>query len=73
MLLAFITLAAEEAEPSKTAFYVGGGLLVAWALILAGIGMSRPAFPGNRGAMRGVIAISVGLVAIAMATAIITG
>jgi hypothetical protein len=73
MLLAFITAAAEESEPSKTAFYIGGGLLVAWALILAGIGMSRPAFPGSLGEKRGVIAISVALVVVAMATAVLTG
>jgi hypothetical protein len=70
---ALLVLAAEEAEPSKTAFYLGGGLLAVWAVVLALIGLSRPGFPGSAGAARGVYGISALLVVLAMATAIGTG
>ncbi len=70
---ALLVLAAEEAEPSKTAFYLGGGLLAVWAVVLSVIGLSRPSFPGSAGAARGVYGVSALLVVIAAATAIITG
>jgi hypothetical protein len=70
-LLTFATEAGEE-ETSKTLFYVLGGLAAAWAIVLFGAGMRAPTFPGSDGAMRGVIAISVLLVAAAMASAVIT-
>lgn len=72
-LPALLVLAADEAEPSKVAFYVGGGLLAAWAVLLAALGLSRPDFPATEGAARGIYGISAVLVAAAMATAIITG
>jgi hypothetical protein len=72
VLHAFLVIAADKAEHSKTAFYLCGGLLAAWAVVLAAIGLSRPAFPGGEGAARGVMAISVVLVIAAMATAVLT-
>jgi hypothetical protein len=71
MIHALTMLAAAE-EPSKTAFYICGGLLVVWAVLLAAIGMSRPTFPENAGAQRGVQLLTVVLVVAAMATAVIT-
>jgi len=59
-------------EPSKTAFYIAGGVLAAWAVVLAAIGLSRPDFPNNAGGQRGVIAISFALVVIAIGAAILT-
>ncbi len=70
---ALLVLAAEEAEPSKTAFYIGGGVLAVWAVVLSVIGLSRPNFPGSKGAARGIYAISTLLVAFAAATSILTG
>lgn len=70
---ALLVLAAEEAESSKTAFYVGGGVLAVWAVVLALIGLSRPSFPATEGAARGVYGITAVLVLVAMATSIITG
>jgi hypothetical protein len=32
-------------EPSKVPLYIIGGLLVVWALSLAALGLTRPAFP----------------------------
>ncbi|WP_354700280.1 hypothetical protein DSM112329_00548 [Paraconexibacter sp. AEG42_29] len=75
MLSAFIALAAETAEhhePDKTAFYVGGGLLAAWAVVLGGLGMVSPEFPKTDGAARGVVGIGVILTIVAMATVLLT-
>lgn len=72
-LLALIVAAAEEeVEPSKTAFYIAGGLLALWAVVLSAIGLSRPEFPGEAGAARGVMALSAVLVVGAMVTAVVT-
>jgi plastocyanin len=61
------------AEKSKVPFYIAGGALVAWALIVSlGLGMRRPDFPGGTGGERVVIAISVVLVIAAASTAVIT-
>lgn len=67
-----ITLIAAAGEPSKVPFYIAGALLVVWAVGLAGIGLTRAAFPyGERGA-RGVMAVSVVLAALAIAMAVVT-
>jgi plastocyanin len=61
------------AEKSKTAFYIAGGILVLWALIVSlGIGLRRPDFPTNLMGERTVIAISVVLVLAAVTTAVAT-
>jgi|1185.fasta_scaffold131177_2 hypothetical protein len=71
--LTALVLAAEGGdEKSKTAFYICGGLLVVWAVVLAGIGMTNATFPATLSARRGVMAISGLLMAGAMATAVIT-
>jgi hypothetical protein len=67
-----VLAAAEEGEKSKAAFYVCGGLLAAWAVVLSLIGMSQADFPRNASAQRGVQLLSVVLVIAAMATAVIT-
>ena len=72
MVHALLVLAAEEAEPSKTAFYVAGGALAAWAVVLGAIGLRSADFPGSESASRGVIAVTSVLVIAAMATAVIT-
>jgi hypothetical protein len=72
MLLALLQAAAEEAEPSKVPFFVAGGLFAAWAIVLFAVGMRTPNFPGSQAAERGLIAVSVVLMAAAMATAVIT-
>jgi hypothetical protein len=71
-LIALVLAAEEEAEPSKTAFYVFGGLLAVWAVVLSGIGMSSATFPATATAKRGVIGLTAVLMAAAMATAVIT-
>jgi plastocyanin len=61
------------AEKSKLPFYLAGGLLVAWALIVSlALGMRRPDFPGNLAGVRAVIAITAVLVIAAVGTAVLT-
>jgi hypothetical protein len=75
VLTALITFAAEEgAEPSKTLFYICGGVLVVWALVVSALGIrAHETFPPSKSAARGVMAISLVLIALAMASAVITG
>jgi hypothetical protein len=61
------------AETSKVPFYILGAVLVIWAVVLAGLGLNRPQFPGGRGGERGVIAITFVLVVLAIGAAIATG
>ena len=72
MVHALLVLAAEEAEPSKTAFYVAGGALAVWAVVLGSIGLRSAEFPSSEGAARGVMAISAVLVVAAMTAAVLT-
>jgi hypothetical protein len=69
-----LILAAEAGgeETSKTAFYICGGLLAVWAVVLSAFGMTRETFPATVGARRGVIGLTALFVAAAMATAVIT-
>jgi uncharacterized cupredoxin-like copper-binding protein len=61
------------AEKSKVPFYVAGGLLVAWALLLSlVIGARRSDFPADIGQQRGVIAITAILVIAAVSMAVAT-
>ena len=59
-------------EPSKVPFYIAGGVLAVYAVLLAAIGLARPAFPGNARGARVVMGVSFVLVAIAIAMAVIT-
>ena len=74
MLATLIAFAAEEgAEPSKTLFYLFGGLLAVWAVVVSAIGIrGHETFPPTPGAARGVMAISVVLILAAMGSAVIT-
>jgi hypothetical protein len=70
--IATLVLAVDEHEPDKLPFYLGGGALAAWAVILGFIGLRGDDFPGNAVAARGVMGISAVLVTIAIVTALIT-
>jgi hypothetical protein len=59
-------------EPSKVPFFIIGGALAVYAVILATIGIQRPDFPSNMGGQRGVIALTAVIVVAAVATAILT-
>lgn len=61
------------AEKSKVPFYIAGGLLVVWALVVSlGLGLRDPKFPGNLQGQRTVSAITILLVVAAVATAVLT-
>jgi hypothetical protein len=74
VLQAIVMFAAEEAhEKSHTAFYVAGGLLTLWAVVVSFVGIRGHAnWPSSEGAARGIMGISAVLVVLAMATAVIT-
>jgi hypothetical protein len=75
MLHAFLIFAAEKAEEhsSHTLFYICGGALALWAVLVSFIGMrGHENWPPTEGAARGVMGISALLVVLAMATAVIT-
>jgi hypothetical protein len=69
-LLAAAEHAAEEHHKSELPFFLAGGLLVAFAIIISVVGFKKPEFPANEQAARGVMAVSVALVAGALASAI---
>jgi hypothetical protein len=72
LALHLLAVTSAESEPSKTPFYIAGGLLVALALGLSAIGVRSETFPRSRGAQLGVLAAAVVLVAAAMLTAVVT-
>jgi hypothetical protein len=73
-VLELLATAAEGGEEtSKTAFYVAGIALTLFALVIAAIGIrGHEHFPRSRGAARAVMGLAVLLVAITMASAVLT-
>ena len=57
-------------EPSKIPWYIGGGVLVVWAVVLAFVGLRNPTFPGGVAGQRGVVGVSLVLAVVAMGTAV---
>jgi len=75
VLSTLLTLAAVEAgsEPSKTPFYVIGGILAGWAVLVSAIGIMRhETFPQSAGGKAGVMAITAVLVAATMLSSVLT-
>lgn len=61
------------AEKSKVPYYIAGGVLVAWALLLSlGIGTRNPNFPSTLGGQRAVMAITAVLVLATVSMAVVT-
>jgi plastocyanin len=60
------------AAPSKVPFYVAGGVLAIWAVLVALRGITDSGFPHSRGTSRLVILTSAVLVAAAMTSAVVT-
>jgi hypothetical protein len=60
------------AESSKVPFYILGGALAIYAVILAGIGINRPDFPGNLRGQRAVIGVTLVMIVLAIGGAILT-
>jgi hypothetical protein len=57
-------LAAAEAAPekSKLPFFLAGGVLAVFAVLISVFGFKKPDFPADAGAARGVMALSIVLV-----------
>jgi hypothetical protein len=67
-----LTTLLAAAEPSKVPFYIAGGVLAAWAVVLSAAGLTRPSFPYGAVGQRAVVLISLVLAAVAIAMAIVT-
>jgi plastocyanin len=61
------------AAPSKVPYYIAGGLLAVWAVLLAVWGISHAEFPGSPGRARLVMLTSFVLVAATVTAAVLTG
>jgi hypothetical protein len=59
---------AEEEHKSEAPFFVIGGVLATFAILISVIGMKKPEFPGNASAARGVMALSFTLTLATMAS-----
>ena len=60
------------AEPSRTPFFIAGGIFAVYAVVLGVIGITQPEFPfGARGA-RAVMGISFLLMVLTIAMAVVT-
>jgi hypothetical protein len=59
-------------EPSKAPFLIIGGALAVYAVIVAALGIQRPAFAASAQAQRGVIALTTLVVVLAIAAAVVT-
>ena len=60
------------AETLKAPFAIVGAVFVVWAAIVAGVGLSRPRFPGGVAGQRVVVLVSVVLAALVMGVAVQT-
>jgi DMSO reductase anchor subunit len=60
------------AEPSKVPFYIAGGALVVWAVVLASLGLTQPEFPHDQRGARRVMTISFVMIVIAILAAVLT-
>jgi hypothetical protein len=60
------------AEPSHVPFFIAGGVLAVGAVVLAFVGLNRPAFPFSGVGQRAVMGVSFVLAAVAIAMAIVT-
>jgi plastocyanin len=58
--------------PSKVPFYLAGGLLAGWAVLLGLTGLRYPEFPGSEGRTRLVMLTTGLLVAATVTTAVVT-
>jgi plastocyanin len=60
------------AAPSKVPFYLAGGLLAGWAVVLSTAGLTHPDFPGSAGRARLVMLTTAILVAATLTAAVAT-
>ena len=68
-----LALVLAVSEPSKVPWYIAGGVLAVYAVVLSAIGLRNPEFPKGARAQRAVIALSALLAVIAIGSAILSG
>jgi hypothetical protein len=73
-MLTLLAAAVEHSahEGSKTAFYVAGGVLAGWAVLVGALGVARERFADDDAPGRVVMAVSVLLALTTMAMAVVT-
>ena len=73
-MISWLMLAAEAAEEksSHTPFYVAGGALAAFAVVISFIGIKRHENWPSEGTAKGIMALAAVLVVAACATAVVT-
>jgi hypothetical protein len=59
-------------KPSKVPFFIIGGGLAIYAVIVATLGIQRPTFASSASGQRGVIALTAVIVVLAIGAAIVT-
>jgi hypothetical protein len=57
---------AAEPEKSELPFFLAGGLLASFAVVMSVVGFKKPDFPATQTAARGVMALGATLVAATM-------
>ncbi len=67
-----LLLITAASAPSKVPFFIIGGALAVYAVILSTIGIQRPDFPSNARGQRGVIALTAVFAVLAVGAAILT-
>ncbi|MDP9383698.1 MAG: hypothetical protein M3P50_00410 [Actinomycetota bacterium] len=74
MLEALLILASAEGaeEISKMPFYIAGGALTLFAVLVGALGVVRHDFPSSPGAARAVMGLAAVLVVATMATSVLT-
>ena len=72
IVLTFATAAEEGVEVSKTPFYLAGGLLTLFAVLVGALGVVKHDFPSSKGVTGAVMLVGVLLVVATMATTITT-
>jgi hypothetical protein len=70
--LVTIIAASGAADHSKTPFYLFGGALAGWAVLIGLLGITKPDLPGRAVGQAAIMLVSVVLVAGAMSTAVLT-
>jgi hypothetical protein len=60
--------AAEHEEKSELPFFLAGGALALFAIVVSVIGFRTPSFPANADAARGVMTLGVALTVTTMAS-----
>lgn len=67
-----LALADATTNTSHLPWYIAGGIIAAWAVVLAAVGLTRPGFPYGRRGQGLVILISLVLAVGAMAMAVLS-